>query len=62
MYIRSTRWQHTKCAIGANIQDALALILPEAQSAMEDVLRGYTIANAAAHISTLQRVGRDRRL
>jgi DNA-binding IscR family transcriptional regulator len=42
------------CTIGANIQNALASILPKAQSAMEDVLREYTISDVAAQILALR--------
>jgi DNA-binding IscR family transcriptional regulator len=42
-----------ECIIGANIQDILMSILPKAQSAMEDILRSYTIEDII--ISILQR-------
>jgi DNA-binding IscR family transcriptional regulator len=39
-----------ECIIGANIQDVLMLILPKAQSAMEEVLRSYTMADVVTSI------------
>ena len=39
-----------ECVIGANIQNVLALILPKAQSAMEDVLRSYTMEDVVTSI------------
>lgn len=39
-----------QCIIGANIQDALMPILPKAQLAMEDVLRGYTMKDIVTSI------------
>ncbi|MDR1202201.1 MAG: Rrf2 family transcriptional regulator [Tannerellaceae bacterium] len=39
-----------ECIIGANIQDILMLILPKAQSAMEDILRSYTMGDIVTSI------------
>ena len=39
-----------ECIIGANIQDVLMLILPKAQTAMEDVLRSYTMEDIVNNI------------
>ncbi len=39
-----------ECIIGANIQNVLMLILPKAQSAMEEVLQSYTMADVVTNI------------
>ncbi|NOV60821.1 DNA-binding IscR family transcriptional regulator [Clostridium beijerinckii] len=39
-----------ECIIGANIQDVLMLMLPKAQSAMEEVLKSYTMADIVTGI------------
>ncbi len=39
-----------ECVIGANIQQVLQWLLPKAQTALEDVLRGYTMAEVVASV------------